>query len=479
MKYFFTIIFTFLSYQLSFGQCSDLFISEYVEGSSFNKAIEVFNPTDNAIDLSGYELNLYRNGSPTADVTFAWPSGTMLASNDVYVIGHESADSILQTLVDTLDEDICNFNGDDALELKISGGASLDIIGVIGEDPGTLWDVGTGATREFTLVRNELVNEGLTNWNISSGTWDVFPQNYFDDLGSHSVLQCDSTISDPCENSDLALSAIVTDESSFQANDGAIDLTISGGTAPYQIEWNDDETEEDRTNLSPGIYTVTVTDTIGCTASLVDTVDAVPFSGTGEAIWCEDFESYVVGTGIIGDSESDPVNSGDYPDNVTNWTLNVDSAELTATTDYVTVNEFDGNQTLDFRDIDGEANVTTSVIDIDGVSDVTFTLDLIDDGNFEGTDYIDVSYAIDGGNFQKIINYNGLGNDDHTIIDDWDNVLIVQTGISGSSIEIRVAVRNDAGSEFTKVDNICVLGVVDSTNACAGVDISITGEGYG
>ena len=48
---------------------SDLFISEYVEGSSNNKAIELFNGTGAAVDLAagGYQLQLYFNGSDHGD----------------------------------------------------------------------------------------------------------------------------------------------------------------------------------------------------------------------------------------------------------------------------------------------------------------------------------------------------------------------------------------------------------------------------
>ena len=43
------------------AQCTDLFISEYLEGWSNNKAIEIFNPTDAAVDLSDYRLERYSN----------------------------------------------------------------------------------------------------------------------------------------------------------------------------------------------------------------------------------------------------------------------------------------------------------------------------------------------------------------------------------------------------------------------------------
>jgi predicted extracellular nuclease len=52
----------------AYGQCSDLFISEYVEGNLFNKAIELYNPTPYAIDLSNYRLIRWDNGSTDADL---------------------------------------------------------------------------------------------------------------------------------------------------------------------------------------------------------------------------------------------------------------------------------------------------------------------------------------------------------------------------------------------------------------------------
>ena len=44
---------------------AELFISEYVEGGSFNKAIEIYNPDSNAVDLSQYQLKLFQNADTT------------------------------------------------------------------------------------------------------------------------------------------------------------------------------------------------------------------------------------------------------------------------------------------------------------------------------------------------------------------------------------------------------------------------------
>ena len=71
------------------GGCDELFISEVVEGSSNNKAVEVYNPTMSSVDLAagGYNIAAYNNGNsdlnnPTTNVNL---SGT-IASGDVFVI---------------------------------------------------------------------------------------------------------------------------------------------------------------------------------------------------------------------------------------------------------------------------------------------------------------------------------------------------------------------------------------------------------
>jgi len=69
MKKILLSIVSLLSFSALTAQCSELFISEYVEGWSNNKAIEIVNPTNASIDLSSYELRRYSNGSSSADPT--------------------------------------------------------------------------------------------------------------------------------------------------------------------------------------------------------------------------------------------------------------------------------------------------------------------------------------------------------------------------------------------------------------------------
>jgi hypothetical protein len=174
---------------LSFGQCSDIFFSEYIEGSGNNKAIEIYNPTGVDIDLSDYRIHLNSNGAATPSSTHS-PTGTLIAG-DVFIIRNGSA-ALAEIIAEAdVTAGVANFNGDDALWIeKISTGDTLDIIGVIGEDPGSFWTAGAGTTQNHTLVRNFAVNEGQLDWAIGATEWTDFDTDMVDSLGAHSSLAC-------------------------------------------------------------------------------------------------------------------------------------------------------------------------------------------------------------------------------------------------------------------------------------------------
>ena len=176
---------------------AELFISEYIEGTSFNKAIEIYNGTGSAVDLAAglYNLELYSNGSPTVSQSMAL-SGT-IAVGDVYVVAHTSADPLILAQADATNGAVINFNGDDAVVLR-KGGAVVDAFGQIGVDPGSQW---TGGGADDTLRRKEVICAGDTNASDAfdaSVEWDIFGVNTFDGLGSHTA-NC-GTIEPPISN---------------------------------------------------------------------------------------------------------------------------------------------------------------------------------------------------------------------------------------------------------------------------------------
>ena len=172
---------------------TDLFFSEYIEGDSNNKALEIFNGTGVPVDLSAYKVFLYPNGATTPNNTLTFPAGTMLAHNDVYVIANSGANAAIQAEADTTST-VTYFNGDDAVALvKIVDGVdqNVDIIGCIGEDPGAAWTADGGySTLNKTLVRKPTVTEGIsvnptTGFPTLATEWDVYPQDTTDYLGFH------------------------------------------------------------------------------------------------------------------------------------------------------------------------------------------------------------------------------------------------------------------------------------------------------
>src|SRR5690554_5701680 len=174
----FLFVISLLSIQGLSAQCSDLFISEYIEGSSVNKAIEVYNPSPNTINDTGYELHLFSNGNTAANGFFTF-SGSIPAYS-TYVIANSGANATILAIADTTNNSAINWNGDDAILLMDNNGDTLDIFGVIGVDPGSGWSItGTnstnGTTANQTLVRDPSVQEGNKDWSVSSASeWMVF-----------------------------------------------------------------------------------------------------------------------------------------------------------------------------------------------------------------------------------------------------------------------------------------------------------------
>jgi len=251
------------------AQCSDLFISEYVEGSNNNRALEIYNPTANPINLSDYNIARFRNGaidfSSTNGEPVALPN-IMLQPYDAYVVVLDRRQedgvgfdhpvwngyNVFETGVDDLGEiiiDFCrdaprqlvqyvdddsakpfeyeetykpeydlqgkadvfispdydtnnhmSFNGDDAMALMMGttiandGSNIIDVIGVIGEDPGEAWVDANNKwiTRNITIVRHGGVQAGAGAVidTMAYSEWDYYCQDDFTKLGSHDC-NCD------------------------------------------------------------------------------------------------------------------------------------------------------------------------------------------------------------------------------------------------------------------------------------------------
>ncbi len=161
----------------------DLFFSEYVEGSSNNKALEIYNATGAPVDLSTYSVELYNNGSFTVTSSFVL-SGT-LANDDVHVVVNFSASTALTNIADSTAALL--FNGNDTIILK-NGPVIIDVIGQLAFNPGTEWGTGDVSTLDNTIRRLASVCDGninTVNTFDPSLEWTGFPLDTFDGLGVH------------------------------------------------------------------------------------------------------------------------------------------------------------------------------------------------------------------------------------------------------------------------------------------------------
>ena len=172
-----------------------IFFSEYVEGSSNNKALEIFNGYGTAVDLSNFQVKIYFNGNTSAGTTITL-SGT-LNPGDVFVLADNDADAAILAAADQTST-ASFFNGDDAVELvqvtsQQNGGTinvTHDVIGQIGDDPGSQWGSGATSTKDNTIRRKSSVSVGDSNGSDAfdpSTEWDGYAQDTFDGLGSHTT----------------------------------------------------------------------------------------------------------------------------------------------------------------------------------------------------------------------------------------------------------------------------------------------------
>lgn len=236
------------------------FISEYVEGSGNNKALELYNPTANPIDLSSYSLNLYANGSPTPTSSLAL-SGT-LQPDSVYCVVHGSAGvSGLLNNVDLSNSTVTAFNGNDAITLNYQG-TVVDAIGEVGTNPGTAWNIATGSTLDHTLVRKSNVSTGTSDWSVGIGQWNVMPQNTDTAFGAHAGADCAPVV---CS---LSVSLYVAGLITCVGDSGALGTSVTGAYGPVSYQWSNGDTNAIATNLIADYYSVVATDSAGCTASV-------------------------------------------------------------------------------------------------------------------------------------------------------------------------------------------------------------------
>jgi len=155
------------------SQTTDLFISEYVEGSVTNKAIEIANFTGGPISLSNYTLKLATN-SNNFSTTYTFPNSPTIANGDVFVVANSGLNSGCQSEQDDVNNSITGFNGNDVIGL-FKNNVPIDILGIEGDD--------SDFAKNVTLIRKPEIQFPSTTYDANE--WNVESIDDCSDLGQH------------------------------------------------------------------------------------------------------------------------------------------------------------------------------------------------------------------------------------------------------------------------------------------------------
>ncbi len=187
--------------------CNDLFFSEYLEGGSNNKAIEIYNPTSSPISLSGYEVKLYANGSTSVTNTLTLTGS--IPAYGVYVISNSSSSLSGITSNSDITSGVTFFNGDDVLQLEKNSNV-IDVIGSLGSS--------SNFAKDVTLVRNSSIQQGNTTYTPSE--WVSMAKDVDTMMGFH------TSICQPCTPDRDTTSLVICEGDS--ATNGVSFYSVSG-----------------------------------------------------------------------------------------------------------------------------------------------------------------------------------------------------------------------------------------------------------
>ena len=256
--------------------CSGLTISAYMEGSSNNKCLEIYNGTGATVDLGTYSVEIYGNGSLTASSTIAL-SGT-LAADSYYLVCNTQADvsGALIGLTPDLTSGALNFNGNDAVALN-NGSGLTDVFGTIGADPGSAWNSANCSTANQTFVKKNTGGD-CNGFEAFDGSieFEAVVENIYDCFAQNDATVFNTYVQPACSISNISASQAVCDGSNAVF---AVSFDVVAGSGFYIVLDVDNNVTLATGNASP--ISVTVENNFAETALNINVLDGTDVACLG------------------------------------------------------------------------------------------------------------------------------------------------------------------------------------------------------
>ena len=316
-----------------------------LNGCSATANVSIHQPPAIVTSISSQNLTCHDSGNGTATVTVSngTPGYTYLWSNGATGATATALDA-MEYFVTVTDAEGCSMvnsvslTAPAAIQITLSPSA----VSCFSGNNGTVLSQVTGGTALYTYAWSNGGNSA-TLQNLTAGNYCLTVT----DAQGCTAVQC-ADVSQPAA---LTLTTAPTNAGCNGGSNGQINLTVSGGTAPYGFLWNTGAATEDIANLTAGSYSVIVTDANGCTASAGENIsetDAIVIQSAPTHVLCKGGNTGSIGLNVTG-------GSGSY---LYNWT----GPGGFISTQQNPTNLVAGNYTVNVTDTNGCGAVTSVVL---------------------------------------------------------------------------------------------------------------------